>query len=282
MPHFPKPFFRASRKLWYVEVRGKQINLGRDKEQAFKKYHQILAAEQDQQPVCFPDNALVVVLCDTFLGWVEKHRSAATYGWYQQRLQSFASIYATLTINELKPFHVQLWVDAMSIGQTTRRNYDRVIKCAIKWSKQQGYINENPIAELEAPSAERREDTISPQQFEKMLTVIPCQNFRDLLTVSFETGCRPQEIRAVEARHFDAKNKLWLFPKSESKMKRKARVVYLTDKAVKICSRLAKLNPNGVLFTNANGKPWTSDACQADKTQLAIGNQQPMQPSQER
>lgn len=28
MPHFPKPFFRQNRGLWYVQVRGKQHNLG--------------------------------------------------------------------------------------------------------------------------------------------------------------------------------------------------------------------------------------------------------------
>ena len=76
MPHFPKPFFRASRKLGYVEVPGKQINLGRDK--AFKKYHQLLATEQEQQPDTNSENVLEVVLCDTYLGWVEKHRAADT------------------------------------------------------------------------------------------------------------------------------------------------------------------------------------------------------------
>lgn len=28
MAHYPKPFFRAPRGLWYVQIDGKQINLG--------------------------------------------------------------------------------------------------------------------------------------------------------------------------------------------------------------------------------------------------------------
>ena len=42
MPHFPKPFFRPSRGLWYVQIRGKQINLGPDQDAAFQRYHDLM------------------------------------------------------------------------------------------------------------------------------------------------------------------------------------------------------------------------------------------------
>jgi hypothetical protein len=32
MPKFPKPFFRTARNAWFVQVAGKQINLGPDRE----------------------------------------------------------------------------------------------------------------------------------------------------------------------------------------------------------------------------------------------------------
>ena len=28
MPHFPKPFYKKARGLWYVQIDSKQINLG--------------------------------------------------------------------------------------------------------------------------------------------------------------------------------------------------------------------------------------------------------------
>lgn len=37
MPHFPKPFVRRARGLWYVQLHGKQINLGPDKDEAFRQ-----------------------------------------------------------------------------------------------------------------------------------------------------------------------------------------------------------------------------------------------------
>lgn len=108
MPHSPKPFYRPKRDLWYVQLNGKQINLGRDKDKAFRRYHKLLAESPDEQPqVVHGDGVSVAVLCDTFLGWVEKHRAPATYGWYQPRLQSFVSMYPQLSSSELKPFHVQ-------------------------------------------------------------------------------------------------------------------------------------------------------------------------------
>ena len=39
MPHFPKPFFKKARGLWYVEINRQQVNLGPDREAAFRQYH---------------------------------------------------------------------------------------------------------------------------------------------------------------------------------------------------------------------------------------------------
>lgn len=42
MPRFPKPYHRAQRGLWYVQIGRKQINLGLDRDDAFKQYHELL------------------------------------------------------------------------------------------------------------------------------------------------------------------------------------------------------------------------------------------------
>lgn len=273
MTHFPKPFFRKSRKTWAVQINGKQINLGRDQEAAFRRYHELMAAPAEQPRVA--DTSLVVALCDNFLNWVKKHRSPATYEWYRHRLQRFVELYPDLTVAQLKPFHVQEWVDGINVKPTTQRNYIRSVKRAMKWSRQQGYIDTDPIAEMQAPSAERREQTISKDEYLRFLAAIPDEGFRDLVAVSWETGCRPQESLRVEARHFDAEKRMWIFPKSESKTKRKARVVYLTESASNICARLASQNPTGPLFRNSKGKPWTSDAvqCAVRRVRMRLGKE---------
>ena len=47
MPHYPKPFFREARGLWYVQVDGKQINLGADREAAFRQYQRPRASRKN-------------------------------------------------------------------------------------------------------------------------------------------------------------------------------------------------------------------------------------------
>ena len=61
-----------------------------------------------------------------------------------------------------------------------------------------------------------------------------------MLTTLKETGCRPEEVRAVESRHFDRTGRCWMFPRAESKGKKRSRIVHLTDKAYEICERLAR------------------------------------------
>ena len=85
MPHFPKPFFRESRRLWYVQVDGKQINLGPTEAEAFQRYHELMA--EPQKRTVNPQSLAAII--DAFLGWTQKNRSGETYEWYRYRLQRF-------------------------------------------------------------------------------------------------------------------------------------------------------------------------------------------------
>jgi hypothetical protein len=69
MPHFPKPFFRPSRKLWYVQLE-KQVNLGPDRDEAFRRYGELIAKPR---PAKLASDS-VAVLMDLFLDWCKQHR----------------------------------------------------------------------------------------------------------------------------------------------------------------------------------------------------------------
>ena len=47
---FLKPFFRASKQAWYVQVGKRQTSLGKDREEAFHRYREILLHEQGKPP----------------------------------------------------------------------------------------------------------------------------------------------------------------------------------------------------------------------------------------
>jgi integrase len=86
---------------------------------------------------------------------------------------------------------------------------------------------------------------VSEAEYAQILAAIRDDSFYDLIVTTWETGCRPQESLRVEARHVDLKNQRWVFPKSESKTRQVSRVVYLTDEALQITSRLMVTYPTG-------------------------------------
>ncbi len=256
MPHFPKPFFKKSRGTWYVEINRRQHNLGPDKDDAFRQYHQLMNQPREQQVSA----ESVAVLIDAFLDWVSKHRAAETYEWYRYRLQRFLNKHPDLRSADLRPFHVENWADDYPLSITSRRNYLRSVKRCMKWAKKQGYITTNPIEDLEVPSADHREVAITDAEFEEFMSHIRNRNLGDLVETTWASGCRPQESLIVEARHVDVANQRWVFYKSESKGKRISRVVYLSDEAMAITRRLMLANADGPIFRNTSGVPWTTDA----------------------
>ena len=252
MARRPKPWYRKARSGWFVTIDGVQHNLGPDKKEAYDRFFALM--RQPQTKKVAPQSLLSVV--DAFLDWTLKNRSPATYEWYRFHLQRFADLHPNMRVSDLRPYHVQQWMDSYEISLTSKRNHGRTLKRCLRWALRQGYIELNPIADLELPSAESREVCFSEEEFQQLLAFVYDDTFRYLLEVTWETGCRPQESLRVEAQHVDLKHQRWVFPKSKSKGKRKSRVVYLTETAMSITRRLLLKHPNGQLFRNSHGRPW--------------------------
>jgi integrase/recombinase XerD len=254
MARQPKPWFRKSRNAWFVTVNGQQHNLGEDKKEAYERFHQLML-QPVQRKV---SSQSLVALIDIFLEWVQKHRAPDTYEWYRYRLQRFAEKYPDLKTGDIRPYHAQEWVDEYQFSKTSKRNYLRSIKRCMTWALKQGYIDRNPIEYMEIPSADRKEVMFSQEEFDWLLLQFKDREIQDLLITTWETGCRPQESLRLEARHVDLKNSRWVFPESEGKTG--VRIVYLTDKALEITKRLLLKFPEGKLFRNTRGTPWTTDS----------------------
>ena len=274
MPQYPKPFFRAPRGLWYVQLDGKQVNLGPDRDDAFRRYHELMG-----RPRGAPGRAAggsVVAVLDAFLDWCQKHRAPRTYDWYRDYLQSFArSIPRDLAVERLKPIHVQQWVDSQPGWKTGKRGAIVAVQRSFNWAAKMGLIEASPVRHVEKPRAGRRDVVISPGEYAWILGHVKDEPFRDLLVVCWETGCRPQEVLGVEARHVDPVNGRWVFPPAEAKGKTAHRVVYLTDRAAEITRGLMERHPEGPLFRNTGGRPWHPYAlnCRFGRLRLAHGRQ---------
>lgn len=270
MPKMPEPWWREDRQAWFVQIDRKRHNLGRNKKKAWQRFHTLMAEPPKRASIIASDSLLTVI--EAFLEWSQHHRSPDTYEWYRYRLERFAKTYPDLRVGELRPYHVQEWVDPMPVASGSKRNYCRAVKRCIRWAKKQGYLNENPIVDLELPRGGKREKVVSVGEWESILAAVSDRSFRELLVVTWETGCRPQESLRVEARHVDLLNQRWVFPESESKTDI-PRIVYLTDEALAITKRLMLQHPIGPLFCNSTGQPWTTDAvnCAFIRMQIKLG-----------
>jgi len=199
-------------------------------------------------------------IIDRFLDWVEKNRAPNTYLWYQSRLQEFVTRYSDLTVDQLRPIHVQEWIDGYDASPGTKRNYARSIQRAMRWAMQMGCIDKNPLADFQKPKGGTRNTVLSREDFEELQSLARSNEFRELLTFAWETGARAAECLAVERRHVDLAGGRIVFPVEEEKMERSPRVIYLNDAALSIIRKLCLRHPTGKLFRNSNGEPWTTDA----------------------
>jgi len=257
----PTPFFVTARGVWRVQINGRQVNLGPDQSQAWKKYHEIMARPPEVEA------SLVVGVIEGFLDWCQRRvdrqeLEPRSYEWYRQHVQSFVDWLPApkmLTVDRLKPFHVQNWLDSKPTwGHNHRVGAITAIKRAFNWAEQQGHILKSPIRQIVKPTAKRREQFLTASDFKALLAVVKDATFRDVIEFCWETGCRVQEVRVIEAVHFQADRGRVELPAALAKGKKWPRSIVLTRRAEEIVRRLASRHPKGLLFRNARGNAWTA------------------------
>lgn len=258
MARKPEMWYRKERKAWFVTINGKRHNLGGDKKKAEKQFHKLLG--EDAPKLVLKSDAAAAIL-DKFLLWVEANRAPRTYDWYQDHIQSFLDSLTDQTIaaEALKPHHVSEWVKP-SWSKSYTRGAMIAIQRAFKWAVNQGYIDKSPLVSLEKPAAERRDNCPTQADVDEMLK--ESRGFKPVLEFMLQTACRPQELRIMDSSHL--KGDRLEFAVKESKGKKRKRIIYLTDKALAMIK-----GKRGLLFTNRNGKAWTSFAIDCAMKRIA-------------
>ena len=280
----PKPHWKESHKCWYVKLKGKFYRLDADREKATAMYQELLATFNMKEGRTQAKHLTAREVMATYLEWVKSHRAEETGRWYSKyilgiggkegkfKAAGFANyIPAGLLVRDLKPFHLENWLDARyaNADDDTRAGAITAIQRAFNWAVDQGYIESNPLGKVKKPTREGRGEIayLSPEQWTQIVEAVKdgakereVEAFLDYITVMRETGCRPQEIRIVEAHHVDHENREWVFERLKSKGKKERRVVVLGDMAYQICRKLALRYPEGPLFRNSDGHPWTNFA----------------------
>ena len=244
MPRPQKIWYWKKRKEWYVEIEGVRHRLGPDKKEAELKFHTLKA-----DPAPKVNLGSLEELFVRFVLFCKANRSPQTTRWYKDFLTSFQETFPNLEFRELKPHHVQEWIDGKEEwSDSTKRGAIVSVQRAFNWALRTGIISRNPIAFMQKPEGGRRERMISPARVQADYSEVKDIEFQEYLETVWETGARPQEIRKVTAAHIDLPNARWIFPVSQAKGKRKPRVVYLSERALEITKRLMEKNPKDRSF----------------------------------
>jgi integrase len=254
-----KPYYKTSHRCYYFNHAGKPVRLHEDKEIAWEIWYEYKAGVRE-----VTGNTLVLELISDFLLWVKRNQSRKTYVWYRDYLESFYQSIGTLRLSALKPMHVDNWISQKwpdGAPDPTIRSAMRAVQRVCNWARKSGRIKSSPLADMEKPSVDGRDVYLMPDQFKILLRHIrETDPFHDVVVGLRETGCRPQEIRAIEALHFDKSGRCWVLPRLQAKGKRSQRTILLNDRMFEISERLALKNPQGPIFRNIDGGPWTKDA----------------------
>ncbi|OYW18970.1 MAG: hypothetical protein B7Z55_09705, partial [Planctomycetales bacterium 12-60-4] len=118
MARKPRPWFWTQRGEWCVTIEGTRHLLGTDKEAAETEFHRLML-----DPNRGVSSESVAAVIDLFLEWTQKHREPRTYMWYRYHLQSFLDHLKpkSLTVDRLKPHHVDSWIENMNGGDSHKR-----------------------------------------------------------------------------------------------------------------------------------------------------------------
>jgi integrase len=156
-------------------------------------------------------------------------------------------------------------------SNNTKNDFATTVQRAFNWALEDGLIDRNPLARVRKPAREGRELAISSVEYRQIMAAVQETGFHDLLELAWETGARVQELRTIEARHVDLERHRIIFPPTESKGKKRHRVIYLgTDRACEIVGRLVEAHPTGPVLRNAAGKPWTKDTINSAFIRLRV------------
>ncbi len=264
-----KPWYRESRKAWYMTLEGEQIPLGKDARLARIEFHRVMEdyeKKQGTQKAKTPRAPRVKNVHTEFLSWVKDNRAERTFDWYDSHIKGFEeSLGANLNrmkVIDLNPNHVYSWVNHKSHkgwGTTFKRGAIVAIQRVYNWASRNLSIP-SPLGSMEKPTAETRDNHLTQKDFDKLMTFVRGKNFRDLLEFVWATGCRPQELRAIEADFCHLDRKTIEFPVKDSKGKKAKRVILLQTKALELVKRLMEKYPDGPIFRNEDGNPWTAYA----------------------
>ena len=193
----PKPYYRKQTKSWYCSIAGRQIPLGKVRENAWEKFYELMA-DQDQVNSSI---TTLYQLSQVYLDWCQANRKPATYSRHRYFLELFIEcVGKRRRPSQLKVHHVVKWHEGLGIGSTTQNDAVSIVQRMLNWAVEQEYLPRNPIQGMRKPKRKRRDIYYTPAQW-KEIRKHAKEPFASFLDFLFLTGCRPPAPEAIQPFH---------------------------------------------------------------------------------
>ncbi len=279
----PRVNWTPSLSQYTTTIQGRTHKLGTDKKEADRVFNWLMAkaglGEAADLRLTFSD------IADDWLEEVKKDYSPKRYRICKARLTEFVRFVGKeFRVKEIRPRHVEDWLNAKAEGKVpysekarrkakpypmrpgTERLYKAVVLACLNWaaSRKVKLISANPLKGLlDLPEGDSRGgDTVWPAEVYQTLLRVANPAFADMVRILALTGARPSTVCKVEARHYLPNLRLWdvedLYRGRKSKRKY-VRRIWLPPQAIELVERLNLEHPEGPIFRNSKGEPWTSD-----------------------
>jgi integrase len=261
----PKPWYRSSKEAWYVCINGKQHRLGKDRDEAFRHFHLLMAGvlptpKTDETPL-EPNPEQVITLkqlVERYLIDAQRRMASSTFRVARAFIDSFAAACGDVPVCKVRKHHVEAWIDKHPTwGRSTEWDAKTRLVTLFYWAVDQEILPSNPIRRIRKPPVKSRgcEAVVTPEDHVRLLSgASPA--LRDVLVALYESGARPGEVLRVTAAEFYPKQGVWILTKHKTAHKGHQRIIHLTSKLLNLSLALAERWPTGPLFRTSTGKPW--------------------------
>ena len=246
-----KPYWKASHGAFYCTIHGVKHRLGPDRRAADQEFHRLMVLGGRASGSTLTVGELVRLYLDDCTCRV----SQATQDVYGCWLGRWADHAGGMQAANLKPFMVTAWLKQHKTwGPNTRSLAITVLKIWSRWCKRAGYLDANPLEDLQGHQITRRPEP-RPGALEAIEPAVLSRRFAEIWAVALATGARPGELRTLEASSVDFKTRIM-----QVDGKTGPRPVAFPEAIQSTLARLCLAHPSGPIFRNTRGKPWTRTA----------------------
>ena len=234
---------------------GKQHNLGKDKAEARKAFHALLARED--APV-IPERISIRKLSDQYLAYLDRTASRAAFNTSLLYLKQFCDHIGSRAVCDIRVEHVTAWeVANTQWSKSTVATVRGILIACLNWGVGQGIIPQTPIPRLKAGKTTRRERVVSDDELTRIREAVP-QAMRDFLMALELTGARPfSEVALLTAADVDFADGTIKLTRHKNARKGKARTIYITPPLEELLRQKCEERPTGLLFRSPRNAPFT-------------------------